>query len=276
MTQRLTDIFFFCFFFSLSLIYYDYDLLIIYLLQGEPLHNEKRGLDPIESLGAEQQRHIELAAMAQVQTTTSSAIEKLEDPLYDKLFRDSTLSPRSPTVRSNNSSKSGRNAAIKLNPSGSLSMEYSQDDSTLMSTGDKSVGDNTWNSALGSTLLGQHYTGGDASTVLSNATKETCASTREPPTDQLQEVREGSHSAEQEESNYNTLVVESTSTSYDSDDDEPVPSDEELFAAGWAKTLDSNSGNYYYFTLDRATTVWDNPLVPASTQSDDDSSVCEI
>ncbi|OEU08906.1 hypothetical protein FRACYDRAFT_220795 [Fragilariopsis cylindrus CCMP1102] len=73
-------------------------------------------------------------------------------------------------------------------------------------------------------------------------------------------------------------VVESTSTSssYDSDDDEPVPSDEELFAAGWAKTLDPNSGSYYYFTLDRAETVWDNPLVPASTQSDEDSSVCEI
>jgi hypothetical protein len=230
----------------------------------------------MESFDAERQRHIELVAMAQVQKTTSPAIEKLEDPLYDKLFRDSTLSPRSPTVRSNNSSKSGRNAAMKLNPSGSLSMEYSQDDSTLMSTGDKSVGDNTWNSALGSTLLGQHYAGGDVCSVLSNATKETYTSTREPPTDPLQEVQEGSHSAEQEESNYNTRVVESTSTSYDNDDDEPVPSDEELFTAGWAKTLDPNSGSYYYFTLDRTRTVWDNPLVPSSTQSDDDSSAGEI
>jgi hypothetical protein len=230
----------------------------------------------MESLDAEQQRHIETITIAQAQTTTSSTIEKLEDPLYDKLFRNSTLSPRSPTVRSNNSSKSGRNAAMKLNPSGSLSMEYSQDDSTLMSTGDKSVGDNTWNSALASTLLGQPYAGGDASTVFSNATKETYASTRKPPTDPLHEVREGSHSAEQEESNYITRVIESTSTSYDSDDDEPVPSDEELFAAGWAKTLDPSSGSYYYFTLDRTKTVWDNPLVPASTQSDDDSSVREI
>jgi hypothetical protein len=39
-----------------------------------------------------------------------------------------------------------------------------------------------------------------------------------------------------------------------------VPSDEELFAVGWAKALDPGSGNFYYFTLDRSMTVWDNPL----------------
>jgi hypothetical protein len=39
-----------------------------------------------------------------------------------------------------------------------------------------------------------------------------------------------------------------------------VPTDEELFALGWAKAFDHNSGAYYYFTLDRKTIVWDNPL----------------
>jgi hypothetical protein len=39
-----------------------------------------------------------------------------------------------------------------------------------------------------------------------------------------------------------------------------VPTDEELFFVGWAKALDPNSGNYYYFTLDRTKTVWENPL----------------
>ena len=39
-----------------------------------------------------------------------------------------------------------------------------------------------------------------------------------------------------------------------------VPSDEELFAVGWAKALDPKSGSYYYFTLDRTQIVWDNPL----------------
>jgi len=39
-----------------------------------------------------------------------------------------------------------------------------------------------------------------------------------------------------------------------------VPTDEELFAVGWAKAFDKNSGAYYYFTLDRKTIVWDNPI----------------
>jgi hypothetical protein len=40
-----------------------------------------------------------------------------------------------------------------------------------------------------------------------------------------------------------------------------VPSDAELLAAGWAKALDPNKGDYYYFTLDRKMIVWENPLV---------------
>jgi len=39
-----------------------------------------------------------------------------------------------------------------------------------------------------------------------------------------------------------------------------VPTDDELMAIGWAKALDPNSGLYYYFTLDRSKTVWENPL----------------
>jgi hypothetical protein len=39
-----------------------------------------------------------------------------------------------------------------------------------------------------------------------------------------------------------------------------IPTDEELFSVGWAKALDASSGNFYYFTLDRTRTVWDNPL----------------
>ena len=41
---------------------------------------------------------------------------------------------------------------------------------------------------------------------------------------------------------------------------EQIPTDEELFAIGWAKAMDQKSGSYYYFTLDRKKTVWDNPL----------------
>ncbi len=39
-----------------------------------------------------------------------------------------------------------------------------------------------------------------------------------------------------------------------------VPTDEELYAIGWAKALDPKSGNFYYFTLDRKKIMWDNPL----------------
>jgi hypothetical protein len=47
----------------------------------------------------------------------------------------------------------------------------------------------------------------------------------------------------------------------DSEEEEEIPTDEDLFAIGWAKALDPNSGCYYYFTLDRTKTVWDNPLL---------------
>lgn len=40
-----------------------------------------------------------------------------------------------------------------------------------------------------------------------------------------------------------------------------VPSDEELIAIGWAKAYDPNTESYYYFTLDRSKTVWENPLL---------------
>ena len=42
--------------------------------------------------------------------------------------------------------------------------------------------------------------------------------------------------------------------------DSIVPTDEELFAIGWSKAFDGNSGLYYYFTLDRSKIVWENPL----------------
>ena len=47
-----------------------------------------------------------------------------------------------------------------------------------------------------------------------------------------------------------------------------VPSDAELYEVGWAKALDPSSGSFYYFTLDRSKTMWENPLAPASTASE--------
>lgn len=52
-----------------------------------------------------------------------------------------------------------------------------------------------------------------------------------------------------------------------------VPSDEELFAIGWAKAFDPKTGSYYYFTLDRSKIVWDNPLSPDDTHTEASSSI---
>ena len=57
-------------------------------------------------------------------------------------------------------------------------------------------------------------------------------------------------------------ILESTSSNLT---DLPVPTDEELFAVGWAKALDPNTGSHYYYTLDRSQIVWDNPLIPAGS-----------
>lgn len=191
---------------------------------------------------------------AQAHTTSSSTGI---DPLCDA-FRDGAIGPGSPTVRSNNSSKSSRNVLMHMKsnndpPSmavGALSMEYSHDE--------KSVGEYTFDS----TLLGQHFAA-DSKSILSAATKETLVAR-----DNVEEVPEDTQ---------HTRSSIGAESSYTTVDDEPIPSDEELFAAGWAKALDSNSGYHYYFTLDRKRTVWDNPLVPSlSPTNAEGSSVGEI
>jgi hypothetical protein len=65
---------------------------------------------------------------------------------------------------------------------------------------------------------------------------------------------ESNHSEDDDESNL--LSLQESSSSIVS----AIPTDEALFSVGWAKTLDPGSGNYYYFTLDRTRTVWENPL----------------
>ena len=187
-------------------------------------------------------------------------------PLLSDKLRDGAIGPGSPTVRSNNSSKSSRNAMLnKSSEMGTLSMEYSVDESSLIGC-DKSVGASTFigcDKSIGtfdSTLLGQNFAV-DSKSVLSAVTKEPLVLTKEV----IEEVSEKTSHTQR-----STITSGSSYSTWD----EPVPSDEELFAAGWAKTLDSNSGSYYYFTLDRKTTCWDNPLAPpVSPTNSEESSV---
>lgn len=61
----------------------------------------------------------------------------------------------------------------------------------------------------------------------------------------------------------NTTILQTVSSASTFID--PVPTDEDLFAIGWAKALDPKTGYYYYFTLDRSKTVWENPLATTTT-----------
>lgn len=157
----------------------------------------------------------------------------------------SVLQVQSPTVRANNSSNSNKNTTMTRTVEPTLSMEYSVDDSTL-------IGDS-------STILGQNFAS-ESKSVISVPAKEPVA--KETIKTVLSDVPEKSYHTHK-----SSATVASSASTYN----EPIPTDEELFAAGWAKTLDSSSGCYYYFTLDRKKTCWDNPLAPA--ESDDETSV---
>jgi hypothetical protein len=89
------------------------------------------------------------------------------------------------------------------------------------------------------------------------------ASTQAPagvsPTKQQQQI--GTREPDNEDARSGLSIQTSTSSAQS-----VVPTDEELFAVGWAKALDPASGSYYYFTLDRTKTVWENPLAPASSE----------
>lgn len=60
-------------------------------------------------------------------------------------------------------------------------------------------------------------------------------------------------------------VVENDVYIEEEEEEEVIPTDEELYKIGWAKALDSNSGSYYYFSLDRSKIVWENPLNPSES-----------
>ncbi len=164
----------------------------------------------------------------------------------------SIVQVQSPTVRCNNSRNSDRLAKGNRTVEPALSMEYSVDESTLI--GDKSV------STFDSTLLGQNFDGGESKSMISPAMEPVAAKVQIKTV--LSDVPEKSYHTHK-----SSVTVASSASTYN----EQIPSDEELFAAGWAKTLDSSSGCYYYFTLDRKKTCWDNPLAPP--ESDDETSV---
>jgi hypothetical protein len=117
-------------------------------------------------------------------------------------------------------------------------MDYSADGSSAFLTLD------------GSSLIGGQFAG-DGSILLGTSTSgATGLASRKHSPKALSRLIE-----EEDAASYSVSIQESSSSLQS-----VVPSDEELFAIGWAKAMDPRSGNYYYFTLDRTKTVWENPL----------------
>lgn len=133
-------------------------------------------------------------------------------------------------VTYNSLSKRGQD--LERSESGN-SMDYSQD------------GSSAFFNEGGSSLFGQQYAGDS----LTSSTFNKVAAKVSP--------KSSSHLSEDDD-NSMLLSIQGSGSSTT-----VVPSDEELLAIGWAKALDASSGNYYYYTLDRKTIVWDNPLSPS-------------
>ena len=164
----------------------------------------------------------------------SNSPKDAKDALNAERQRQSELISKAKTasngIKGGKSSLSMKPVSPNANPSprgGRLekdsvfSLDYSEDGSNTMFTQDG-----------GSTLLGQHFAGDTSVSTVGRKEEST--------------MDDGSE----------MLSIQESTSSYMS----VVPTDEELFAVGWAKAMDSKSGNYYYFTLDRKTIVWENPL----------------
>lgn len=191
----------------------------------------------------ERARQIALIAMAQDQTMKAKEhlAETLNNP--EKMELANAVMKRSAPARRALTTKQV-DEAVQRNDSG-VSLEYSVD-STLYDT----------STFGGSTLLGTHY-----------ATDASIASSISGSGKPSQKTRTQSQQSRIDEEDFDQLMIQETSSST-----EAIPTDEELFAVGWAKAFDPRTGSHYYFTLDRSKIVWDNPLAK-STSVDDDSSI---
>eukprot|EP00521_Asterionellopsis_glacialis_P007294 CAMPEP_0195282548 /NCGR_PEP_ID=MMETSP0707-20130614/1364_1 /TAXON_ID=33640 /ORGANISM="Asterionellopsis glacialis, Strain CCMP134" /LENGTH=741 /DNA_ID=CAMNT_0040341523 /DNA_START=253 /DNA_END=2478 /DNA_ORIENTATION=- len=142
---------------------------------------------------------------------------------------------------------SNKSEAVRRTDSDSgLSLDYSVDSSLLAGGGES--------------LLGQHFH--PDGSVVGNAsvtTSPVAASSRHEPVILGKGATDAPAANEEED----ISLQPSTSSSI-----EPIPTDEELYEIGWAKALDPSSGNYYFFTLDRSKTVWENPLVGSQAETD--------
>jgi len=155
------------------------------------------------------------------------------------LSNDHTVSHH---TQSNTTSSPLRNTAYEI--SSQASMDYSLDTASLLGDG---------------SLIGGQFAGdGSVITLGTNASENrsllSCV-TRSTIHDPHKQNRPATGKNGNDEDDISLSLMASSSSGL-----ELIPTDEELFAVGWAKAMDPSSGSYYFFTLDRSTIVWDNPL----------------
>lgn len=194
-----------------------------------------------EALEKERARQIALVAMAHEQTKGQENTYKSMnyDPLSkSELAKISKRSPKDPT-------------AITKNNSG-VSLDYSVDSTSYVGGDGSTMG--------GSSLMGGRFAGdGSVATASTKGTWTNAVQKKDPLAISANDAFPNTRDDDE---------VSGFSLQESSGSMEVVPSDEELFAVGWAKALDPKSGSYYYFTLDRTKIVWDNPL---ATRGSNDS-----
>jgi hypothetical protein len=203
---------------------------------GTPVASERTEKDMVKA-ALEKERARQLVLMAKAKDHTSSNQEKKpQSEMMKAAAAKKTINDASGTIYKNNSG---------------VSLDYSMDSHTV-------PGD-------GSSALSGGKFAADAS-VNSSSTKGTVPSQKlRLKQDPLAMSPAMSTPREDDESAFS--IQESTSSV------EVVPSDEDLFAVGWAKALDPKSGSFYYFTLDRSQIVWDNPL---QTRMDDETEASSL
>lgn len=199
-----------------------------------------------EALEKERARQIALVAMAHEQASKVVNNDSSKTESTKSVSKADKFNRLSPGINKNNSG---------------VSLEYSVDSASLLGGDGSTLGG-------GSSLLGGRYaTDGSVATA---STKGTWSNTMHKK-DPLSLSTGGRFAREDDEASGFSIHESTTSGS------EIVPSDEELFAVGWAKALDPKSGSFYFFTLDRTKIVWDNPLASrgASTDSTEAGSLPE-
>ena len=198
------------------------------------------------AIAAEEQRRIQQQRLQPPDTSSNSNDESTMQQQLSVVRQSAMESPTSsPTKRAQ--VKLDREKRAQLEQQNGYSASYVIPARTM-------TGNNIVNKVVGvepSSSL-EYSTDGSSAFFLDNSTTTTA---QQPSKVNLLEPLQSSHSADDDDESA-LLSIQESSSSIVSD----IPTDEELFSVGWAKALDEGSGNYYYFTLDRTRTVWENPL----------------